>query len=280
MSYEKQGAPLLDYEPCKYGESRLMFRGPARDLSGDYVAFLGGTETYGKFLPRPFPRLVEERLGIDCVNFGQINAGLDAYLGDSTVLEAASGAALTVVQVMGANNLSNRFYTVHPRRNDRFLRASKLMQSLFYEIDFTEFHFTRHMLGALALRAPNRFATLIDELQRAWLARMALLLRRIGSPTVLLWFADHSPPAKCTVIEAGRDPFAVDRWMIENLRTHVAGVVEVTASRGSLASATGDMIFTAFDAPAAQGMLGPAAHDVVAQQLTQNLRGLLGRCLQ
>ncbi len=36
---------------------------------------------------------------------------------------------------MGAQNLSNRFYAVHPRRNDRFLRASTLMKTIFREVD-------------------------------------------------------------------------------------------------------------------------------------------------
>ncbi|WP_322865116.1 DUF6473 family protein [Aquicoccus sp. G2-2] len=277
MTYVKMGARPLDYEPCSYGESRLLFRGPARDLTGEYVAFLGGTETYGKFLPRPFPHLVEEKLGVTCVNFGQVNAGVDAYLGDSAVIEAASGAALTVVQVMGANNLSNRFYTVHPRRNDRFLRASQLMQSVFREVDFTEFHFTRHMLGALAQRAPKRFATVIAEIQSAWLARMALLLGRIGSDTVLLWFGDHPPPTQCPMSAAQTDPFAVERSMIEKLRPHVATVIELTAHPAALASETAEMVFTALEAPAAHAMLGPAAHEAVALRLADALRGRLGR---
>jgi hypothetical protein len=33
----------------------------------------------------------------------------------------ASVADVAVQQLMGADNISNRFYTAHPRRNDRFL---------------------------------------------------------------------------------------------------------------------------------------------------------------
>ena len=152
MTFETMGSGPLDYAPCHYGDSRLVFRGPARLLRGDYVAFLGGTETYGKFLAAPYPVLVEDALGLPAANFGQINAGVDVYLNDPGVTAAAANAAVAVVQVMGANNMSNRFYTVHPRRNDRFLRASATMQAVFRDVDFTEFHFTRHMLGALAAR--------------------------------------------------------------------------------------------------------------------------------
>ncbi|MEZ5716759.1 MAG: DUF6473 family protein [Paracoccaceae bacterium] len=276
MTFENAGRGPLDYDPCTYGDSRLVFRGPERALTGDYIAFLGGTETYGKFIEEPFPELVEDELGLTCVNLGQINAGVDVYLNDLTVLTAAAGARLAVVQVMGANNLSNRFYSVHPRRNDRFLKASATMRSVFRDIDFTEFHFTRHLLGTLAARAPERFQLVIDEVQQAWLSRMGLLLQRVGQRAVLLWFADHAPPEKTDFTRSSRsDPFAVERWMIEKLRPQVADVVEVVASPAALAQGTGGMVFSDLEAPAAKGMLGPAAHDEAAQEVVRHLARLL-----
>lgn len=274
MTFENAGSGPLDYAPCTYGGSRLIFRGPQRRLEGDYIAFLGGTETYGKFMRAPFPALVEEALGVTCVNFGQMNAGVDVFLNDNTVLAAAGQARITVVQAMGASNLSNRYYTVHPRRNDRFLKASALMQSLFRDVDFTEFHFTRHMLGALALRAPERFGQVIEEVQKAWLARMELLLSRIGSQAVLLWFADHAPEEKLDHRQTLNDPFAVERWMIERLRPEVAGVIEVIASPHALAQGTRGMVLGALELPAAKGMLGPAAHREAAAALAGGLKGL------
>ena len=43
---------------------------------------------------------------------------------------ALAVARLTVLQVTGAQNMSNRFYSVHPRRNDRFLKASPLLRAM------------------------------------------------------------------------------------------------------------------------------------------------------
>ena len=51
----------LTYAPCRYGMSRIMFRGPKRRLDNPYFACIGGTETYGKFIDRPFPALIEKR---------------------------------------------------------------------------------------------------------------------------------------------------------------------------------------------------------------------------
>ncbi|MGB3314802.1 MAG: DUF6473 family protein, partial [Albidovulum sp.] len=59
MAYEYAGESALDYLPCRYGQSKLLFRGPRRKLDGAYAAVLGGTETYGKFVAEPFPNIVE-----------------------------------------------------------------------------------------------------------------------------------------------------------------------------------------------------------------------------
>ena len=77
MSFHHSVQRSLDYDPVRYGTSRISFRGPKKDLGGRYVAFLGGSETYGKFLQEPFPDLVEQALDLTCVNLGYMNAGID-----------------------------------------------------------------------------------------------------------------------------------------------------------------------------------------------------------
>ncbi len=180
MSYDTTGRGGLDYFPCRYGRSRLHFRGPRRRLLGDYALFIGGSETYGRFIETPFPALLEAETGIKCVNFGWQNAGVDAFLNDPTVIEIASKARVTVVQVMGAQNMSNRYYTVHSRRNDRFLNASGLMKQMFRDVDFTEYAFNRHLLSSIRQLSPERYQMIREELKEAWLARMRHLLKDIG----------------------------------------------------------------------------------------------------
>ncbi|MCO4844197.1 MAG: hypothetical protein KC439_15065, partial [Yoonia sp.] len=53
-----------------------------------------------------------------CVNFGCVNGGVDAFVNDPTIMSACHDAQITVVQVMGANFLSNRFYylELHSKR--------------------------------------------------------------------------------------------------------------------------------------------------------------------
>ena len=114
MSYERIGGAALDYRLCEYDGSRLAFRGPKRSLDEPFVAALGGTETFGKFVPRPYVDRLEDKLEMPCLNLGVMSAGLDAFASDLGVLSMAARAEAVIVQAMGVHNLSNRFYTVHP----------------------------------------------------------------------------------------------------------------------------------------------------------------------
>ncbi|WP_299407857.1 DUF6473 family protein [uncultured Roseobacter sp.] len=278
MTYDVLGAGALDYAPCRYGNSKLLFRGPQRRLDAPYVAFLGGTATYGKFIKSPFPALVESDLGVNCVNFGVSNAGVDVLVNDALIGDACNGSVATVVQVIGAQNLSNRFYTVHPRRNDRFVTASPLLSAVYPEVDFAEFHFTKHMLSCLYQVSKDRFAVVRGELQKAWLARMQLLLKRISGKTVLVWFADHAPlseepigldPAKA------KTPLFVTRQMLDELKPWANSFVEVVVTPEALAAGTDGMVFSQMEAMAAAEMLGPKAHGEVARQLGEVLHDMI-----
>ncbi|MCM2562712.1 DUF6473 family protein [Lutimaribacter sp. EGI FJ00015] len=267
MSFQMTGPLGLDYEPCRYGASRVTFRGPAQSLHRPYAAFLGGTETYGKFIERPFPALLRDRLALSCVNLGCVNAGHDLYLHDPSIMEIVSRARVCVLQIGGAQNMSNRYYTVHPRRNDRFVKASNLMRQIFRDVDFTEFIFTRHMLESLAQFAPARFQMLRDELQDAWVARTRLLADRLDGRVILLWFADRYPPLSDSVPGLGPDPLFITREMIESLRPDVADIVEVATSAAVKAAGTDGMIFPAGEQAAAATLPGPKAHLEVAARL-------------
>jgi hypothetical protein len=271
MSFEKVGDGALDYMPYRLSSSRLAFRGPQPDLSGKYTVFLGGTETYGKFVPKPYPQRIADMTGRQCANFGVVNAGIDVFLHTPAVLQAAHQAEMTVIQIMGAHNMSNRYYSVHPRRNDRFTGASSTMQMTFRELDFTEFHFTRHMVGALAARAPDRYAAMIEELRKAWVARMKLLIATIDAPVTLLWFADHAPTGNCTQRGVGRDPLFVEREMLDLLRPMVSGLVEAVVSPEALSQGVRGMVLRDLERPAAMRMLGCQAHDEAANALLSML---------
>ena len=275
MTYENLGQTALDYFPCRYGTSKLLFRGPRRRLQDDYVAYLGGIETYGKFIEVPYPTLIEHETGIKSVNMGCVNAGVDAYVTDKSLVNICAKAKVTVIQMMGAQNMSNRFYAVHPRRNDRFLRASKLLQTIYSEIDFTDFSFTRHMLIELAAAAPAKFAMVENELKDAWVARMQTLIEQIDGKVVLLWLADHTPEQADSRGMSEAEPLFVDRAMIDRLAVSVADVIEIVSDPAERREGLDEMAFAPLEEPAAEEMLGPVVHRRVAAALAPLVSGLI-----
>lgn len=275
MAYENLSGGVLDYIPCRYMNSKLLFRGPKKEVAGKFVAMIGGTETYGKFIEKPYPALVNEAIGTECINFGCLNAGLDVFLKEPVIIEISSKARATVIQVVGAQNMSNRYYAVHPRRNDRFLRASLLLKSLFHEVDFTEFHFTKHMLGTLQKFSAERFDIVREELKASWISRMKLLINMIEGTTILLWFSQNAPEDSLEHGGLGHDPLFVDRAMIETIRPIVDEVVEVVPDAPTLAQKTRGMLYSSIEEPAAQELMGVGAHYEVARTLAEPLKRLI-----
>lgn len=275
MAYAFPGAGTLDYAPCSYGASRLHFRGPKCDVTEPYVACLGGTETYGKFIPVPFPELLEDMIEVQVANLGCINAGPEAFLRDKEILALAGGARACVVQVTGAQNLTNRYYAVHPRRNDRFTSPSPLLRKLFRQVDFTEFSFTRHLLHVLQRHSADRFEVLAEELRAAWVLRMQALLQALPCPTVLLWLAEGPPPAPGRRANLSVEPMLIDAEMIAAVRPLATTYVEMIPSAAAREKGAEGMAFGPMDAPAAASLPGPAVHYELARRLTPVLQRLL-----
>lgn len=236
------------------------------------MACIGGTETYGRFVSDPFPALLERRLGGACVNFGSINSGLDSILNDPELMRLACGAEACVVQLPGAQNLSNRLYRVHPRRNDRFLEASKLLTALYDEVDFTEFHFNKHLLTRLQDLSQGRFEIVREELRQAWMARMRTLVEAIDGQVLLLWLR-YAPPEDGET-PLGDEPLMVTPDMVNSLRGAVASIIELPVKMAGESEELGDMIFGTMQEPAAEHMIGPATHQIIADRVYRALRDL------
>lgn len=278
MIFEGLGPKGLDYRPCRYGTSKLTFRGPKREFDDPYICFLGGIETYGKFITCPFPEQVQIVSGMTCVNFGLPNAGIDAFSHDPMFGEVMTGAKANVIQILGAGNMTNRYYTVHPRRNDRFISATAMLRNIYPEVDFAEFHFTKHMLSRLLAISPERFDLIRSELQDAWLARMQLLLGQVRGQTILLWFAQDAPIEQdlpTAEIGLGRDPLFITRAMVEKITKNAEAYVEVVTSKTANKVGTNGMVFNQLERLAAAEMLSPEAHLMAAEALMSPIKALL-----
>ena len=242
---------VLRLMSCNYGLLKLPFRGPRRQTDGRYVSFLGGSETFGKDITKQFPDHVETAIGEVCVNLGCQSAGPDAFLHDTAIYSLCHDAAATVIQLPGATDLSNSFYKVHPRRNDRFIAPTDKLIALYLGIYFAEISFTGHLISRLCSVDSDRFELVRKQLAATWTRCLKALVGRANGPAILLWLASRAPQDASTGIHPACHPAFVTRKMIEGLRPYVRDIVEVVAERGT----TGGMQFAPLVSLAAEEML-------------------------
>lgn len=276
MAYAYPSAGALDYALCNYGASQLLFRGPKRDIERVFISVLGGSECFGRCVKYPFPDLIEKELGLPVANFGLQNAGPDVYLNDPWVLAMAAEASVKVLQIFGAQNISNRYYTVHPRRNDRFLAATPALRALYPNLDFTEFHFTRHLLHALQHASPHAFANVAQGLREDWVHHMRALLGRLGRQTILLWIADTMPPPPGGTVDLFLDQILIDTTMIETISAFAETIVYAIPSPEARAMGLAGMIYDQTELPIAASLPGPYVHRDICTAILPEIEQRLG----
>lgn len=270
MSFNHNSASLIEYSFCDYGTSKAIFRGPEAEIGNRTVSFIGAAETFGRFVLQPFPQVFGSITGRPAANLGQISAGIDRFILNSDIVNICQRSAITVVQVMGAQNMSNRMYSVHPRRNDRFIRPSALIQTIFNDIEFTDFNFNQHMLSTLKAQAPDRFPIVVQELQAAWLARMRMMLSQIGGDIILLWIP-------CRAAEAnplGKGPLFITEGMIDELRPALTTVVRPKFAPDVPDRLSDGLIYSPFDQAAAELAMTQSQHDFVADLLIEAINNI------
>ncbi len=273
MSFLQKGHGPLEYETVSYHGTALRFRGPAVDLQGPYIACLGGSETYGRFIHTPFPAQLNDLLDVPAVNLGVMNAGLDVLSEDDGIKTIVRGAQAVVLQITGAQNMTNRFYSVHPRRNDRFVKAAPILRTIYRDVDFTEFHFTRHLLTHLSTLSRDRFAILVEELQQAWQARLISIIAGMNVPVHLLWMSNRAPADTPDTPGLGRDPLFVTSAMLDVVAKEAASFTQVLPPDTWRKAPTQGMFFAAREEAAARTMPGPEVHAKAASLLSKILQG-------
>ena len=272
MSYERFGGDALEYYPCRYGGGKTVFRGPRKRLDKPFVAFVGGAEFYGRFVEHPVSDLVEDSTDLHTVNFGIVNGGIDAFIHDRALMKTVNLAQVKVVQVFPAHTLSNRFYKVHPRRNDRFLQPTELLQTLYQELDFSDFHFVRHLLTSLRRVSPEKFRLVIEELQTAWTARMRLFMSQLSGQKIL--FHVHDRTSRVSDPELGPEPIFITDDMVADVGKAVDEIVTYDATETRLDTGTRGMIFDPMEEQMAAALFPPACHDGMCEALIPAIQKL------
>lgn len=243
----------------------MRFRGERPAASGEYMAVLGGSVSAGLGVKRAAVDLVAELTGVPFLNLGIANAGPEIYVRNPALLAPAQDATAVLVEICGVQNTSNRFYDVHPLRNDRVIRPKALLRALFPEVDFTAIHFTRHLMAELSHVSPDRFQTVVEEVQASWLDQMTEVLNLLSAPVCLFWLGDGPVDGRRRL--TGRDPLFVQRWMVERLAQSTEAFVEARAPKSMLRN-------TLTPTP---DVFGEGGHHALARALVPVLDGMRTR---
>lgn len=191
------------------------------------VAAIGGNEVFGKYVQMPFPALLEHMVGRPVVNLGVANGGMQSFMSDPVIEEVAQRARVCVLQVMGAQGVSNKYYRVHCRRADRVIAVSSDLRALFPSLDFHDVAFVRQLLARMHASNPENFARVVDHLRERWESAVHSLISRLAMPVVLLRIA--TSPENNDDAPDTHDPMFVTADMLFRAAMHCDGIIQVNA---------------------------------------------------
>lgn len=278
-------SPLFDYQVYRFGEKQQLYRGPVPDLRGRYIAYLGATATFGRFVERPFAQVVAEETGLAALNLGADGAGPGFFLQDADVLQLVEGAALCVLEVMGADAISNRMYSVRPRRNARLHTVSDLLRGIYPELDLDDIGQVSRLLAVLSQVDEQRFRLVENEIKNAWIGRTLTLIGTLTVPVILLWLSERQP-GEAVMDEAEphflKAPHFVDAAMVEAATTAADGYAECVSAEGlpqDLTRSGEPVLFRASGQPILANLRypSPEMHARAAERLVPEVERLLRR---
>lgn len=223
--YQRDDLAIIDYQLWELEGQRL--RGPAPDPDQPYFSALGAAQVFGRFVPKPFPALVSEAVGLPTLNLGLSGAGPSFYLRRPGLIEAANRGRFAIVQLMSGRSVSSRWIATGENQGVGRLRDQPDRPLRFAEDLY------RDLLAGLS---PGALATLRAELRDRYVTETALLLERIRVPKILLYWSqrpvDYEEGIGDLAAYWGDFPHFVNREVVNALRPFADDYVEVVTGRG------------------------------------------------
>lgn len=239
---------VVDYECYQLADTDLWFRGPAPGAleRGRYFSVLGAAQSFGCFAQVPYPRLLEQRLGLPALNLGYSGAGPAFFEQQHRLLEYVNDGAFCIVQVMSARSTSNSCFdnpeglAYGRRTSDGTVSTaeevfSDLVDASLQRLPGGNRRLSRGILKLTRLPLPGVRAV-VNESRNNWLQSMERLLAAITVPKVLFWFSTRQAPYVPSYHDSGRllgaYPHLVNQRMIDKLLPLTDGYVVCTSSEG------------------------------------------------
>ena len=228
QGYQARDAAIVDYQLWQPAPDGRWLRGPRPDqlVPGSYFACVGAAQTFGCFVARPWPSLLQQQLGLPALNLGIAGAGPALFRNDA-LLQLLRGARFVVYQVMSGRSADcSRFATGGHERvtlpDGRQLGAgaawSELLQQDLHGIKNPVLRGIKNRLCATFGRKHIR--RLVAETQSNWSSDFRALIKDVARPSALLWFSKRTPQhrARYHSLEAlfGEFPQLIDATMVRS----------------------------------------------------------------
>lgn len=216
-------AELIDRQT----DTALLLRGPRPQSLGkaQYFVCIGAAQTFGRFCERPYPTLLQERLGVSVLNLGRGGAGPSFFsISDLRLLHYINNARFVIIQIMSGRSESNSLF--ESRGLGYYTRVS----------DGTGIGCDEAFKELLLTRDKVFIKKIVHETRENWLISFKCLLEAIKVPKILFWFSTRRPHYKEEYLSIPKlfseFPQLVNSLMVRHLKNYADAYVECVSSRG------------------------------------------------
>jgi hypothetical protein len=233
--YAEPDRELVDYQLyCldprvrdRQTQAPLLLRGPvpATLAPHQYFTCIGAAQTFGRFCEKPFPTLLQQRLGMPVLNLGRGGAGPSFFSEENeNLLDYINNARFAVVQIMAGRSESNSLF------------ESKGLGHYIRRADGASIGCDQAFSGLLAGGDIAQVKKIVAETRHNWVINMTALLRAIKVPKILLWLSERRPAYREGYGEVsalfGKFPQLVNASMVRRIRAYADGYVECVSALG------------------------------------------------
>ncbi|MBR8828223.1 MAG: hypothetical protein DSM107014_10055 [Gomphosphaeria aponina SAG 52.96 = DSM 107014] len=210
----------------------LLVRGPIPEKleKNSYFVCIGAAQTYGRFCPNPYPKLLQERLEIPALNLGHGGSTPSYFLEHEKLSKYINNAKFAIIQVTSARYASNAYFEseYEPKRSYLFTRKSngekipwiKVYQELLdkYDKEYVKKN--------------------VAESRENWIKESKKIFAQINIPKILFWFSIRQPDYqynynnKQAHLLCKAYPQLVNLQMIEAIKNDCEEYVECVSERG------------------------------------------------
>jgi Domain of unknown function (DUF6473) len=223
--YELRDHAIVDYQYWELPGTAIQFRGPAVDFDdpAPYFSCAGAAQTFGCFVPNPYPAILGNRLGMRAVNLG-LGSATPAVFSDDELLRVINGGRFLVLQVMAARQCGNSRLEslgtdlVRDRRHGDEIPAHMAWQRI---LDEERSNLDRYIV----------------ESQASWIDQYEQLLGQIHVPVIFFYFSvkqtgtDPSMDAEDANTLLGPFPQLVRETSIDAVAKRCDHLIECTSTR-------------------------------------------------